>query len=30
VRNYLSNAVSKTGAHNRIDAIRIAGDARWL
>lgn len=30
VRNYLSNAISKTGARNRIDAIRIAGDAGWL
>jgi two-component system response regulator DesR len=30
VRNYLSNAISKTGARNRIDAIRIASDAGWL
>jgi two-component system response regulator DesR len=30
VRNYLSNAISKTGARNRIDAIRIATDAGWL
>jgi two-component system, NarL family, response regulator DesR len=30
VRNYLSNAISKTGARNRLDAIRIAGDAGWL
>jgi len=30
VRNYLSNAISKTGARNRIDAIRIARDAGWL
>jgi two-component system response regulator DesR len=30
VRNYLSNAITKTGARNRIDAIRIARDAGWL
>jgi two-component system, NarL family, response regulator DesR len=30
VRNYLSNAVSKVGARNRIDAIRIARNAGWL
>jgi two-component system response regulator DesR len=30
VRNYLSNAISKTGGRNRIDAIRIARDAGWL
>ena len=30
VRNYLSNAISKVGAHNRIDAARIARDAGWL
>lgn len=30
VRNYLSNAISKIGAHNRIDAIRIARNAGWL
>jgi two-component system response regulator DesR len=30
VRNYLSNAIRKTGARNRIDAIRIARDAGWL
>lgn len=30
VRNYLSNAISKLGARNRIDAIRIARDAGWL
>lgn len=30
VRNYLSNAISKIGARNRIDAIRIAHDAGWL
>jgi two-component system, NarL family, response regulator DesR len=30
VRNYLSNAVSKVGGRNRIDAIRIARSAGWL
>ncbi|GAB3908388.1 response regulator transcription factor [Kibdelosporangium lantanae] len=30
VRNYLSNAISKVGAHNRLDAIRIARNAGWL
>jgi two-component system response regulator DesR len=30
VRNYLSNAMSKLGARNRIDAIRIAREAVWL
>jgi two-component system, NarL family, response regulator DesR len=30
VRNYLSNAITKIGARNRIDAIRIAHDAGWL
>ncbi len=30
VRNYLSNAISKLGARNRIDAIRIARTAGWL
>jgi two-component system, NarL family, response regulator DesR len=30
VRNYLSNAITKTGAQNRIDAIRIAERAGWL
>ncbi len=30
VRNYLSNAISKVGGRNRIDAIRIAHDAGWL
>ncbi len=30
VRNYLSRAVSKTGARSRIDAIRIAREATWL
>jgi two-component system, NarL family, response regulator DesR len=30
VRNYLSNAISKINARNRIDAIRIARDAGWI
>ncbi len=30
VRNYLSNAISNVGAHNRIDAARIARNAGWL
>lgn len=30
VRNYLSNAMSKVRANNRIDAIRIARNAGWL
>jgi len=30
VRNYLSNAISKLGARNRIDAIRVARDSGWL
>jgi len=30
VRNYLSNAMNKTGARNRIDAIRIATESGWL
>lgn len=30
VRNYLSNAITKVGGCNRIDAIRIARDAGWL
>jgi two-component system response regulator DesR len=30
VRNYLSNAITKLGARNRIEAIRIARDAGWL
>jgi two-component system response regulator DesR len=29
-RNYRSNAISKLGARNRIDAIRIARTAGWL
>ena len=30
VRNYLSIAIGKLGARNRLDAIRIAEDAGWL
>ncbi|MEV4293775.1 response regulator transcription factor [Microbispora rosea] len=30
VRNYLTGAITKTGARNKIDAIRIAEDAGWL
>jgi two-component system response regulator DesR len=30
VRNYLSNAITKTGARSRIEAVRIAQDAGWL
>jgi two-component system response regulator DesR len=30
VRNYLSNAIAKVGARNRLDAIRISHEAGWL
>jgi two-component system response regulator DesR len=30
VRNYLSEAIEKLGATNRIDAVRIARDKGWL
>lgn len=30
VRNYLSSAISKVHANNRIDAIRIAREAGWI
>jgi two-component system response regulator DesR len=30
VRNYLSEAIEKLGAANRIDAVRIARDKGWL
>lgn len=30
VRNYLSRAIAKTDARNRVDAIRIAVDAGWF
>ena len=30
VRNYLSTAISKTAARNRLDALRIADERGWL
>ncbi len=30
VRNYLAAAVTKLGARNRVDAIRIAAEAGWI
>ncbi|MER7500531.1 response regulator transcription factor [Nonomuraea pusilla] len=30
VRNYLTSAVAKLGAHNRVDAIRIATESGWI
>jgi two-component system, NarL family, response regulator DesR len=30
VRNYLSTAITKTGARNRVEAARIAGERGWL
>ncbi|WP_203989195.1 response regulator transcription factor [Virgisporangium aurantiacum] len=30
IRNYLSSAITKTNARNRIDALRIARNAGWL
>jgi two-component system response regulator DesR len=30
VRNYLSEAISKLNATNRIEAYRLARDAGWL
>jgi two-component system response regulator DesR len=30
VRNYLSNAITKLDARNRIDAIRIAQQSGWI
>jgi two-component system response regulator DesR len=30
VRNYLAAAVTKLGARNRVDAVRIATGAGWL
>lgn len=30
VRNYLSRAITKTGARNRVDLIRISDNAGWL
>jgi two-component system response regulator DesR len=30
VRNYLSEATAKLGAHNRIEACRLARQRGWL
>jgi two-component system response regulator DesR len=30
VRNYLASAVTKLGARNRVDAIRIAAESGWI
>jgi len=30
VRNYLSSAIGKTGARNRVEATKIARDQGWL
>ena len=30
VRNYLSNAIAKTGTRNRMEAVRVAEDRGWL
>ena len=30
VRNYLSRAIAKTGARNRVGAIRVAAKSGWL
>lgn len=30
VRNYLSHAIAKAGARNRVDVIRIADESGWL
>ncbi|MFD0471421.1 response regulator transcription factor [Nonomuraea thailandensis] len=30
VRNHLSRIMCKTGARNRLDAVRIASDCGWL
>jgi two-component system response regulator DesR len=30
VRNYLSRAIAKTGARNRVGAIRVAARSGWL
>jgi two-component system response regulator DesR len=30
VRNHLTRIVNKTGARNRVDAVRIAGEEGWL
>jgi two-component system response regulator DesR len=30
VRNYLSACIQKTGARNRVEALRIADERGWL
>ncbi|MEV4581634.1 response regulator transcription factor [Nonomuraea jabiensis] len=30
VRNYISSAITKTGARNRTDAVRIAAESGWI
>ncbi|MFD0891256.1 response regulator transcription factor, partial [Streptosporangium algeriense] len=30
VRNYLTGAITKTGARNKVEAIRIAQDVGWI
>jgi two-component system response regulator DesR len=30
VRNYLSAAIAKTGARNRVEAVRLADERGWL
>ena len=30
VRNYLSTAIAKTGARNRVEAARLAAEQGWL
>jgi two-component system response regulator DesR len=30
VRNYLSSAMQKPGAHSRAEAVRVAEDKGWL
>ena len=30
VRNYLSNAIAKTGTRNRMEAVRVADERGWL
>jgi len=30
VRNYLSNAIHKLGARNRVEAVRLAEQKGWL
>jgi two-component system, NarL family, response regulator DesR len=30
VRNHLTRIINKTGARNRVDAVRIAGEEGWI